>query len=68
MTTLLSMHDLVSNLWQQLEWGSELKADLKGTLSRLDDFNTGKIQLTLFDHSNNCSAIDVCLSLSIQML
>ena len=54
--------DQVSNLWQQLVLASELESDLRYTVdwSRkwFVDFNAAKIQLVLFDQSNNTDAID----------
>ena len=52
-----------SDLWQQLELGSELESDLQYTVDWgrkwLVDFNAGKTQLLLFGWSNNTGAIDV---------
>ena len=45
-----------SDLWQQLEFVSELESDLQDTVEGdgkwLVDFNAGKTQLVLFDRSN----------------
>ena len=53
--TLYFNCDLASNLWQQLELGSELESDLRDTVDWgrkwLVDFNAGKTQLVLFDRS-----------------
>ena len=55
--------DQVSDLWQQLVLASELESDLRDTVdwSRkwFVDFSAAKIQLVLFDQSNNTGAIDV---------
>ena len=62
-TTLYSKCDQASDLWQQLELASELASNLRDTVdwstNWLADFNAGKIQLVLFDPSNNSSAIAV---------
>ena len=62
-TTLYSKCDQASDLWQQLELASELKSDLGDTVDWgkkwLVDFNVWKIQLLLFDRSNNAGSIDV---------
>ena len=54
--------DQVSDLRQQLVLASELESDLRDTVdwSRkwFVDFNVAKIQLVLFDQSNNTGAID----------
>ena len=56
-TTLYSKCDLASDLWQQLEFASELESDLRDIVdwdkNWLVDFNAGKIQLLSFDRSNN---------------
>ena len=48
-TTLYSKCDQASDLWQQLEWASELESDLRDTVGWvkkwLVDFNAGKTQL-----------------------
>ena len=55
--------DQASDLWQQLEWVSELESDLWGTVDWgrkwLVDFNAGKTQLISFDQSNNTDTTDV---------
>ena len=61
--------DQVSDLWQQLVLASELESDLRDTVdwSRkwFVDFNAAKIQLVLFDQSNNTGAIDVKMDGSV---
>ena len=68
-TTLYSKCDKTSNLWQQLEFASELESGLWDTLNRgrkwLFDFNAAKIQLISFDQSNNTGAIDVKIDGSV---
>ena len=65
--TILSVirHDL----WQQLEFTSELESDLQDTVDWgkfwLVDFNAGKTQLVLFDWSNNTGSIDVKMDRSV---
>ena len=63
-TTLYSKYDHPSNLWQQLEFTSELESDLQYTVDwgreQLVDFNGGKTQLILFDRYNNIGGIDWC--------
>ena len=48
---------------------SELESDLRGTVDWggkwLVDFNAGKVQLVLFDWSNNNSSIDVKIDGSV---
>ena len=48
-TTLYSICDQASDLWQQLEWASDLEFNLWGTVhwasKWLVDFNAGRIQL-----------------------
>ena len=66
-TTLYSKCDQASDLWQQVEWASELESDLRGTVDWgkkwLVDFNVGK---TLsFELSNNTGAIDVKMNGSV---
>ena len=60
-TNLYSKSDQASDLWQQLELTSELEPDLWDTLDWgrkwLVGFNAGKIQLALFDQSNNGGAM-----------
>ena len=62
-TTLYSKCDEASDLWQQVELASELESDLQRTVywgkKWLVDFNAGKTQLLLFDHSNNNGSINV---------
>ena len=62
-TTLYSKCDQSSNLWQQLEFASELESDLWDTVDWgrkwLADSNAGKTQLVLFDQSSNTEAIDM---------
>ena len=62
-TALQSKCDHASDLWQQLEFSSELESDLQATVQQgkkwLADFSAGKIRLVLFDWSNNISAVDV---------
>ena len=62
-TTLYSKCDQASDLWQQLEWASELESDLQDTVDWgkkwLVDFNAGKTQLVLFDRPTNNGSIDV---------
>ena len=68
-TTLYSGCDQASDLWRQLELGSELESDLQGTVDWggkwLVDFNAGKTQLVLFDRSNNNGSIDVKMDGSV---
>ena len=68
-TTLCSKCDQASDLWQQLELAAELESDLRGTVDWgrkwLVDFNAGKIQLVLFDWSDNTGAIDVKMDGSV---
>ena len=56
-TTLYSICDQVSVLWQKLEVASELESDLGDTVDWgrkwLVDFNARKTQLVLFDQSKN---------------
>ena len=62
-TTLYSKCDQASDLWQQLELASELESDLRDTVdccsTWLVDFSAGKIQLVLFDQSDNTGDIDM---------
>ena len=62
-TTFYSNCDQVSGLWQQLELASELESDLRDTVdccsTWLVDFSAGKIQLVLFDQSDNMGDIDM---------
>ena len=67
--TLYSKCDQASDLWQQLELGSELESDLRDTVDWdkkwLFDFNAGKTQLVSFDRSKNIGAIDVKMDGSV---
>ena len=67
--TLNSECEWASGLWQQLEFTSELESDLHDTVEWgkkwLVDFNFGKTQLVLFDHSNNNGSIDVNMDGSV---
>ena len=60
-TTVYSKHDQASDLWQQLESGSELQYDLQDIVGwgrkRFVDFDAGKTGL--FDQSDNTGAIDL---------
>ena len=64
-TTLYSKCDQAS----ELELASELESDLRDTVDWgkkwLVDFNAGKIQLVLFDQSNNNGSIDVKMDGSV---
>ena len=55
--TLYSKCDQVSDLWQQVKFGSELDSDLRDTVDWdrkwLVDFNAWKTQWVLFDWCNN---------------
>ena len=68
-TTLYSLCDQASDLWQQLELASDLKCDLQDTVDWgrkwLVDFSAGKTQLVSFDQSNNTGAIDVKMDKSV---
>ena len=68
-TTLYSMCDRASDLWQQLEVVSELESDLRDTVDWgkkwLVNFNAGKTQLVSFDQSNNNGSIDVKMDGSV---
>ena len=68
-TTLYSMCDQASDLWQHLDLASELQSDLRDTVSCskkwLVDFNAKKNQLVSFDQSNNNSTIDVKMDGSV---
>ena len=55
---LYSKYEQAYDLWQQLEFASDLEYDLR-VRKCLFDFNTEKTQLILFDRSKNSSAIDV---------
>ena len=58
----LSKCDQASDLWQQLELGSELELERRKWLV---DFNAGKTQLVLFNQSNNTGAIDMKIDGSV---
>ena len=62
-TTLYSKCDQASDLWQQLEFASELESDVQDTVDWgkkwLVDFSAGKTCLVLFDRSNNNGSINV---------
>ena len=62
-TAVCSKCDQASDLWLQLELTSELESDLWDTVDWgekwLVDFDAGKIQLVLFDQSNNTGSVDV---------
>ena len=64
-----SIQVVASDLWQQLELASELKADLRDTVDwgkkLLVDFNAGKTQLVWFDWSNSNRSVDVKMGKSI---
>ena len=68
-TTLYSICDQASDLWQQLELVSELESDLRDTMDWgkkwLVDFNAGKTQLVSFDRSNNNGSIDLKMDGSV---
>ena len=68
-TTLYSRCDGASDLWQQLEYASELESDLRDTVDWgnkwLVDFNAGKTQLISFDRFNNSGSIDVKMGGSV---
>ena len=55
--TLYFKCDQASDLWQQLEWASELESDLQDIVdwgrNWIGDFSAGKTQLVLVDQSNN---------------
>ena len=57
--------DQASDLWQQLELGSELESDLRDTVDWgkkwIVDFSAGKTQVVSFDryNNNNGSIVDV---------
>ena len=61
-TTLYSKCDQSSDLWQQLELGSELEPDLREIVDWgrkwLVDFNARKTQLASFDRPNHNVSID----------
>ena len=68
-TTLYSKCDQAPDLWQQVEFASELESDLRDTVDWgkkwLVDFNAVKTQLVSFDRSNNTGAIDVTMDVSV---
>ena len=58
----------VSDLWQQLEFASELNLayeTIEWGRKWLVDFNAGKTQLVSFDQSKNTGAIDVKMDGSV---
>ena len=61
--------DQASDLWQQIELAFELELDLQDTMDWgrkwLIDFSAGKIQLVLFNWSNNTGAIDLKMNGSV---
>ena len=63
MILLYSKCDQASDLWEQLELAGKLKSDLWDTVGwgkmLVVNFSAEKIQLVLFDQSNNISAVDV---------
>ena len=68
-TALYSKCDQASDLWQELEFASEVESDLRDTvdwgMKWLVDFNAGKTQLVSFDWSKNTGAIDVKMDGSV---
>ena len=68
-TTLYSKFDWASDLWQQLEFSSEVEFDQRDTVDLgkkwVVDFSAGKTQLVSFDRSNNNGSIDVKMGGSI---
>ena len=62
-STLYSKCDQVSDLWQKLEFASELESDLRDIAAWvrkwLVDFNVGTNQLVSFERFNNTGTIDV---------
>ena len=60
---LYSKCDQAFDLWQQLEWASELEPDLRDTVDWgkkwLVDFNAGETQLISFDWPNNNGSTDM---------
>ena len=68
-TRLYSKCDQASDLWQQVEFASELESDLRDTVDWgrkwFVDFNAGKTQLVSFDQSKNTGAIDVKMDESV---
>ena len=69
MILLYSKCDQTSDLWQQLEFASELESDLQDTedwdRKWLVDFSAGKTELNLFDQSYSAGAIDVKMDVSV---
>ena len=61
-TTLYCKCNQASDLWQQLEFASEL---VSWGRKWLVDFNAGKTKLVSFDWSNNTGAIDVKIDESV---
>ena len=61
--------DQTSDLWQQLEFASELESDLQDTedwdRKWLVDLSAGKTELNLFDQSYSAGAIDVKMDVSV---
>ena len=68
-TTLYSNCAQASDLWQQLEQGSEVEPDLQDTVDWgrkwLVHFNFGKTQQVLLDQFNNTVTIDVEMNESV---
>ena len=66
---IYSKCDRAYDLWQQLEYASELESDLRDTADWgkkwLVDFNAGKTQLVSFDRSNENGSIDVKMGGSV---
>ena len=64
-TILYSKCNQASDLWQQHELASELESDPPDTVDLgekwLVDFNAGKTNLILFDHSSSNGSIDVII-------
>ena len=60
---------ILAELWQQLEFVSELESDLQDTVDWdrkwLVDFNTGKTQLVLFNRSKTTGAIVIKMDGSV---
>ena len=60
--TTFYFYDQVYDLWQELEWSSAFKSDLRDTVDWakkwLFNFNTGWTQLVLFGRSHNSGAVD----------
>ena len=65
-TTLYSKCDQASDLWQQVEFASELESDLQDRGRKWHiDFYAGKTQLVSFDCSKNAGDIDVKMDGSV---